>query len=499
MATESTAIQVSSWVTLQHALQTDRAEVSGPLSLTQARTTVASAVGKAANFLKQRRMTTEVSRSGGLVWHANSACAFTQLPDTVVLMVIAFVDVEYDVQGLACAGVAFGWPQPSQENKTLASFASPTIIGPVKVKGAWGSLASSVNGVYIWMDSVKLGGPGLRNVLDPDIDFRKKNYVSSDPTSSYWQVTWPEKFLLAINGRVRDPAVMEWHMSWEYTNYSDVEDDDDESRCVEVFRHVPPVIVTGATGPNAENINGIYLPTNENVCGIERLQKDDQSDSYLQFSGNEFSTYDPKTKKLMEMVPGGYKWVISCQSDAVAGSRSSLDDCWAYCLQTRLSDPVKAKTWHVNGCGVQPSMKVDRWVAPFPPSFTLQVTGAKGLFSHAINGTYVPTGELYNGKMLFKKSTQEPISSEGDTWLRFAAAGGQNVWMISRNTEKEENRSGASTPATSFATPCHCFCNDRDLADPSEASMWNEICYDEEDSKWDFSHSPEIEVKRAAL
>ena len=116
---------------------------------------------------------------------------------------------------------------------------SPTIIGPVKVKGAWGSLASSVNGVYIWMDSVKLGGPGLRNVLDPDMDFRKNNYVSSDPTSSYWQVTWSEKFLLAINGRVRVPAVKEWHMSWEYTNDSDDEDDDDESRCVEVFRHVP--------------------------------------------------------------------------------------------------------------------------------------------------------------------------------------------------------------------------------------------------------------------
>jgi len=246
------------------------------------------------------------------------------------------------------------------------------------------------------------------------------------------------------------------------------------------------VIVSGAIGPNAANINGVYLPTNENCHGIERLQKQDQSGSYIQFSG----------RAMTKDVPGGYKWVIGSQADAAAGFRSGLDGCWAYCLQTYLSDPVKAQTWHVNCCGVQPSMKVDRWVVPLPHSFPLQITGAHGSYSDTINGTYVPTGKLYNGKMLFKKSVPKYYLSQDEeeyVWLRFAAAGGHNVWTISSNADKKENR---SCDLTAF-TPCYCFCEDKNLADPSEASMWKEKDYDE-NSMLTFRSSPGIKVKRAA-
>jgi hypothetical protein len=67
------------------------------------------------------------------------------------------------------------------------------------------------------------------------------------------------------------------------------------------------------------------------------------------------------------------------------------------------------------------------------PSATVTVAGAEGSKANALNGLYYPTGDLYNGKPLFRK--QNDLGGDGE-WLRFAT---DDRWIFSDTRSKVAN------------------------------------------------------------
>jgi len=58
------------------------------------------------------------------------------------------------------------------------------------------------------------------------------------------------------------------------------------------------------------------------------------------------------------------------------------------------------------------------------------VSGATGTNAAYVNGTYAPTGELHNGKTLFRKV------NDPDKWLRYSK---NDSWMVSSTSDKDAN------------------------------------------------------------
>ena len=77
----------------------------------------------------------------------------------------------------------------------------------------------------------------------------------------------------------------------------------------------------------------------------------------------------------------------------------------------------------------------------------IHIKGAVGKFSSGINSTFVDTGKMCNGRMLYQ-SWLSP-----DNWLRYTDDG---RWMVSNTKDKDDNLSGG-----------FCYCKTSGLLDPS--------------------------------
>ena len=75
-----------------------------------------------------------------------------------------------------------------------------------------------------------------------------------------------------------------------------------------------------------------------------------------------------------------------------------------------------------------------------------------------MNGTYHPTDELYNDRVLFRKE------GDGNKWLRYVAYKGRNFWMVSLTANKDAN------DGTGWAK-----CVEKGLHDPAEAATWQVV------------------------
>ena len=82
------------------------------------------------------------------------------------------------------------------------------------------------------------------------------------------------------------------------------------------------------------------------------------------------------------------------------------------------------------------------------------IAGATGNNAAEVNGRYLPTDEIYNDRVLFRKE------GDGDTWLRYVA-GGFNWWMVGNTASKDANN-GAGW----------AYCVEKGLHDPTEAATW---------------------------
>jgi hypothetical protein len=83
------------------------------------------------------------------------------------------------------------------------------------------------------------------------------------------------------------------------------------------------------------------------------------------------------------------------------------------------------------------------------------IAGVTGRNTATVNGTYHPTDEIYNDRVLFRKE------GDGDKWLRYVTQGGNNYWMVGDTSDKDANKS------VGWA---HCV--EKGLHDPAEAATW---------------------------
>ena len=85
----------------------------------------------------------------------------------------------------------------------------------------------------------------------------------------------------------------------------------------------------------------------------------------------------------------------------------------------------------------------------------LRISGATGESASSVNGTYMPTGKAYNGRMLLRQQ-EDP-----DMWLRYVTYDGLNTWIVSTTSSKDANVDVGV-----------CFCVEKNLLHPTEAGTW---------------------------
>jgi hypothetical protein len=91
---------------------------------------------------------------------------------------------------------------------------------------------------------------------------------------------------------------------------------------------------------------------------------------------------------------------------------------------------------------------------------SVRVSGAFGSSAAVVNGLYQSAGTTYNGRLLFRKTT------DPDKWLRF---GPSRVWIVSDTRAKEENNTLGWATST-----------EANLDTPLDAKAWNIFT----DGKW---------------
>ena len=99
------------------------------------------------------------------------------------------------------------------------------------------------------------------------------------------------------------------------------------------------------------------------------------------------------------------------------------------------------------------------------------ISGVTGPKADLVNGTYAPTGELHNGKTLFRKV------NDADKWLRYATDGS---WMVSPTSNKDANDNN-----------CWAHSVEEKLAHPALTKSWE--AYDGD--KWVVKYGVKIEVR----
>ena len=99
------------------------------------------------------------------------------------------------------------------------------------------------------------------------------------------------------------------------------------------------------------------------------------------------------------------------------------------------------------------------------------ISGVTGPKADLVNGTYAPTGELHNGKTLFRKV------NDADKWLRYATDGS---WMVSPTSNKDANDNN-----------CWAHSVEEELAHPALTKSWK-TC---EGGKWEVKYGVKIKVR----
>jgi hypothetical protein len=159
-----------------------------------------------------------------------------------------------------------------------------------------------------------------------------------------------------------------------------------------------PVRIAGAVGEKAARPNGVYdevidVDSYVQLNGKPALRKRNDPDTWLFFN----------TDKL---------WAIAT-ADKEANGKSCLCQGWHSAAAN-----FDVKTGAVATCLGQHVM----------------VAGVVGRKADQLNGVYEPTGDLYNGKPLFRKQNDPGWSCE---WLRFCT---DDTWMFSSTAAKDANQ-----------------------------------------------------------
>ena len=261
-------------------------------------------------------------------------------------------------------------------------------------------------------------------------------------------------------------------------------------------KRTPPRVVTiaGATGNNADTVNGKYHPTdemyNDRVLYRRYVTKHSKSKTvgWLRY----VNTKKASNRELTNL-DGSY-WVVSDTNDKETNNANG----YAYSDEIGLHSPTEATKWWVyNGqapggdweeqpvtCTQLPQQQQEEknrvsrksreekkreqdemeeeertiFMNYIAPHRVVTIAGATGSNADNVNGEYHPTDEIYNDRVLYRRYE---TNYSPDRWLRYVNTKDGNFWMVSNTNDKETNNANAWAYSVEVA-----------LHSPIEATKW---------------------------
>ena len=297
---------------------------------------------------------------------------------------------------------------------------SVTSTQPIRISGATGVNATTINGVYEPTEEVANGCCLYRKIGDPEkwLEFgaeNKKEWVIKKTADKGFARGWATLFLgyiaLPENGKVG-----EWKV-YDGTKFLPQKD-------VKVsIAGVNSIRIAGATGTNATSVNGVYEPTEEVSNGVTVYRKVGDANKWLEYTALKWMVKPTKDKNT------AYGWCILDVDQVILPEK---------CIGKSLrvydgSSFLEQKDCKISIASVQP----------------IRLSGATGVNGTSINGVYEPTDEVANGITVYRKV------GDADKWLEFGAAG-KSEWVVKKTADKGFARGWASLFVDQLIVPEKC-------------------------------------------
>jgi hypothetical protein len=196
-----------------------------------------------------------------------------------------------------------------------------------------------------------------------------------------------------------------------------------------------PVLFSGAQGPWAPLINGIFVPTREISTHFPIYQKADNSDVWLVFWAKSFSWRIATTE---DKFTANCIAVVRCDSAVLP---EQIADTWYIAPAKMPSSTYTLKTGesHASQWEEASSITIDKIESTvnLPVSSVARrskavvIEGASGNLAQVINGFYLPTLESYGGFTVYEKL------NNSDKWLIYNP--NSQCWNITRTVDKHRS------------------------------------------------------------
>jgi hypothetical protein len=295
---------------------------------------------------------------------------------------------------------------------------SVTSTQPLRISGATGINASTINGVYEPMEEAVRGVCLFRKVGDHEkwLEFgaeNKKEWVVKKSADKGFARGWATLFVgsVMLPDRAKEG---EWKI-YDGTNFVNQKDVKTSIAATNSIR------ITGASGSNANSVNGLYEPTEEVSHGISVYRKVGDSAKWLEYTALKWMVKPTKDKG------AAYGWGILDVDRAVLPEKAGSAKSFRVFDGTTF---VEQKECKVSIAGVQP----------------VRITEATGMNGVSVNGVYTPTEEVANGITVYRKV------GDSDKWLEYGA-GGKNEWVVKKTSDKGHARGWASLFVDQLTVP----------------------------------------------
>ena len=212
------------------------------------------------------------------------------------------------------------------------------------------------------------------------------------------------------------------------------------------------VRIAGATGINADKINGVYNPTDELSDGnVTVYRKMEDSDLWLEYlaSTKEWQV-KPIAKKGTDACLAYCDVSVKCLPEECRAGQWRVYDGSTFVPQPALTVTVLNKK-EVEAHRIELQQEAARVVKG---DCSVRIDGATGINADKTNGTYVPTDELSDGNVTVYRKMED-----GNSVLVYRASAKQ--WLMQPTANKGSNLGWA-----------YCNTNDKRLPEECPAGQW---------------------------
>ena len=165
-------------------------------------------------------------------------------------------------------------------------------------------------------------------------------------------------------------------------------------------------------GKRSDALNGVYEATGDLYNGKPLYRKRDDNDKWLLFTTTNNWCFSPSASKNSKDGKG-----------------------WCFSVQTGIDHPTQVAKWKIYANGAEDKWE-DHALMKCIVHQDVMVSGVVGRKADQLNGVYEATGDLCNGKPLFRKRNNPGALCE---WLRFDTS--INLWVFGTTANKDVNDS----------------------------------------------------------